>query len=229
MDPKTPSEMPSAFSQSLAFGIVGSVVTRDRKQKHVALIYKAFDSRVMQLHLGWHHMLCHHEWDKKYHWIQLEGIDQELQETFADWAVLVAGATPGEPIPYSVLFHPGRNFNVDGRFINRNDGTGLTCATFLLALFSDFGIPLIDPAKWPSSRKGDFKWLRKIFKLLRTLEVDSGRMSSWSWLEQVKRRHSLRRYRPEEVFASAGLFVGEPLEFEQLEAAGKAVLRCVPA
>lgn len=229
MEPNTPSEMPSAFSQSLAFGIVVSAVTGDRKQKHVALIYKTFDSKVMQLHVGWHRNLCHHDWDGKYHWIQINGIDQELQETFADWAVLVAGATPGESINYSALFHPGRNFDVSGRFINRNDGTGLTCATFLLALFNDFGIPLIDANQWPTSRQGDFKWLRKILKLLRKYEVKSGRMTSWSWLEQVKRRHSLKRYRPEEVFASAGFFTGEPLEFEQLEVAGKEILRFVPA
>lgn len=222
MVPKKPDENPKSMEQSIAFGIAGSVVTGDKRQKHVALIYRAHNSRIMLLHLGWHHFLRHHEWDAQYYWLELTGLDQELQETFADWAVLVAGAAPGNPIRYSVVFNPDSNFDADGRFIDRKDGSGLTCATFLLALFNDYSIPLIDVREWPASRPGDFSWTRRILKLLRKY------VTSWEWLEQVKRRHLLQRFRPEEVFASAGLYQGVPLKFADVEGDGRTLLQFLP-
>lgn len=228
MLPKQPDEMPYAMAESIAFAIAGSIVTKDTRQKHVGLVYRAHNSRIMLLHLGWHHKLYHEEWDGKYHWLELNGLDRELQETFADWAVMVADASPGTPIPYSVIFRPGRNFDQDGHFINLNDGSGLTCATFLLALFSDFDLPLVDISDWPASRKGDFTWLRKILKLLRKYEVRRNRMPKWEWLEQFRNRHQLKRFRPEEVFVTAALFFGEPLKFSVVESAGSKVNAVIP-
>lgn len=228
MSPNRPDELPEAMTESIAFAIAGSAITGDRRQKHVALIYRADNTRLMLLHLGWHRKLYHEQWNSEYYWLEFGGLDRELQETFADWAVLVADASPGTPIPYSIIFHPGRNFDVDGRFIYQNDGSGLTCATFLLALFSDYGIPLIDISGWPESRDGDLTWVRKILKMLRK-QIELKLLPSWDWVEQAKRRHKLRRFRPEEVFATAALFSGEPLSFSDVEPAGMAVIAAVPA
>lgn len=215
MVPKKPDDLLDAMEQSIAFGING-----DRRQRHLALIYRAHNSKVMLLHLGWHHRLAHEEWNCEYHWMELSGLDLELQETFADWAVQVAGASPGSPIPYSVYFRPCSNFDSEGRFIQREDGSGLTCATFVLALFGDFNLPLIDVDSWPVSRPGDFAWVRRILGLLRR----RSRMEKWLWLEQVRRRHALKRFRPEEVFATAGVFEGIPLLFPQVEREGRRVV-----
>lgn len=228
MHPRRPDEMPRAMAESIAFAVAGSAVTGDRSQKHVALIYRADNSRLMLLHLGWHHQLHHDPWNGMYHWLEFGGLDRELQETFADWAVLVADASPGTSIPYSIIFRPGRNFDVEGRFIHQNDGSGLTCATFLLALFSDYDLPLIDVSGWPKSRSGDLSWVRKILHMLRK-QIQLNRLPAWDWIEQVKRRHKLRRFRPEEVFATAALFSGEPLDFSVVEPAGAVVNSAVPA
>ena len=122
MQPKRPDEMPQAMAESIAFAIAGSAVTHDTRQKHVALAYRANNSKVMLLHLGWHHSLYHQEWTGPYQWLEVRGLDREVQETFADWAVLVAEASPGTPIPYSIIFHPAKNFDAEGHFINQNDG-----------------------------------------------------------------------------------------------------------
>lgn len=228
MHPKLPNEMPQAMTESIAFAIAGSIVTQDIRQKHVGLVYRAHNSKIMLLHLGWHHTLRHDEWDGKYHWLELSGLDRELQETFADWAVMVANASPGTPIPYSVIFRPERNFDQNGHFINLNDGSGLTCATFLLALFNDYDLPLIDISDWPESRKGDLTWLRRILNALRNSVVRSNKMPAWEWLEQARHRHQLKRFRPEEVFATAALFSGEPLSFSVVESAGSKVNATIP-
>lgn len=224
MQPRHPNEMPDEMSESMAFVISGS----RNGQKHVGMAYRGHNARVMLLHLGWHRLLYHHEWDGRYYWMELCGLDRELQETLADFAVLVANAHPGEPIPYSVIFREGKYFDADGHYIDANDGSGLTCATFLLAIFSDFGLPIIDRAGWPASRQGDFSWLRTILHALKIHEVLKNKMPAWKWLEQVRYRHSLKRYRPEEVFASAGMFVGDPLSFSDLESAGIAVVAALP-
>lgn len=228
MHPKRPDELPTAMAESIAFAIAGSSITNDRRQKHVAMIYRADDTNLMLLHLGWHHQLHHERWNGHYHWMEFGGLDKELQETFADWAVLVSDASPGTPIPYSIIFRPGTNFDAQGQFIHLNDGSGLTCATFLLALFSDFGLPLIDPSSWPESRSGDLKWVRKILRMLRN-QVKQNLLPNWDWIEQAKRRHTLRRFRPEEVFATAALFTGQPLTFSEVEPVGIKVNAVVPA
>jgi hypothetical protein len=227
MHPKQPNEMPGGMVESLAFAIAGFSVTRDRRQRHVALAYRSGNSKVLLLHLGWHHNLHHSEWNGLYHWLEVVGLDRELQETFADWAALVSEASPGIPIPYSVIFRPGRNFDVNGCFINKGDGSGLTCATFILALFSDYDLPLIDVSTWPISRSGDLTWLRKILHLLRR-QVELKLMPEWDWLEQAKRRHQLRRFRPEEVFATAALYSGEPLKFSIVQDAGNKINKLIP-
>jgi hypothetical protein len=220
--------MPVAMAESIAFAIAGSAITGDKRQKHVAMIYRAENSKLMLIHLGWHHRLHHQPWNGAYHWLEFRGLDRELQETFADWAVLVADASPGTPIPYSIIFRPGRNFDVKGRFINSTDGSGLTCATFLLALFSDYDLPLVDASSWPVSRTGDLTWIRKILRMLRS-QINRNLLPSWDWVEQAKRRHKLRRFRPEEVFAAAALFTGTPLNFSDIEPLGVAVNAAVPA
>lgn len=227
METRRPDELPQAMVESIAFAVAGSVITGDRRQKHVALIYRSHNSKHMLLHLGWHNKLYHEDWDGNYHWLELSGLDREVQETFADWAVLVADASPGTPIPYSIIFRPGRNFDSYGRFIDQNDASGLTCATFLLGLFSDYDLPLIDISSWPNSRHGDFTWIRKILRALRN-QINFNRLPAWNWLEQVRNRHRLKRFRPEEVFVTAALFSGEPLEFSVVEPASIAVLSTVP-
>ena len=226
--PKPPETMPKEMTQSIAFGIAGSVVTGNRKQKHITLLYRSNNKHIMMLHLGWHKQLRHENWDGKYHWLELQGIDEEVQETFADWAVIVAGAALESPIPYSILFNPDTNFDSRGQFINKSDGSGLTCATFILALFSDFQLPLIDVASWPTSRKGDFPWIRKILNMLLD-QVRRNKMPAINWLEQAKRRHELKRFRPEEVFSAASIFEGVPLSFALVESKATKISHLVPS
>lgn len=216
------------MNESIAFAIAGSIVTRDVRQKHIGLIYRNQDSKIMLLHLAWHHKLIKEEWDGKYHWLELKGLDRELQETFADWAEIVSNAGEETPIPYSVIFRSNKNFDPTGRFIDLKDGSGLTCATFILSLFNDFNLPLIDSFNWPESRKGDLTWLRRILKYLKINEVLNNTMSKSVWYEQFKQRHRLKRFRPEEVFATASLFSGNPLSFHIVENAGSIVNQKIP-
>lgn len=225
----SPSSLPVANQSSVAIGIAGSCVTGDTAQKHVALIYRDDGQMPKLLHLGWHRCLRHEPWDGNYHWIEMSALDIEVQETFADWAVIVANAEKESRIPYSIVFSPGKNFDLNGQYIDRKDGSGLTCATFLLALFSDFKLPLVQTDTWPHSRPGDFRWLRKILKSLRGYFEKYMPSELHHFLEQFRRRHALKRYRPEEVFACAGLYSGTPLSFNTVDPIARQLLAKIPS
>lgn len=217
-----PSTTPLDASSSIAIGIAGEIVTNDKGQKHVVFIHQNPQPDPWVLHLAWHQKLFHHPWDGRYHWVGLSKIDLELQETFSDWTRIVANGAQDSLIPYSVTFSPNSNFDAAGHFIDRKDGTGLTCSTFILAMFADFSLPLLRTDTWPTSRPGDFTWLRKMLKHLRKVIPKS------DFLQQVSRRHQLSRFRPEEVIAAATLFVGAPLTFSEVEPIAKKILLQVP-
>lgn len=223
LKPNPPENLVANMSAPLALGVAGSCITGSKDQKHLALIYRCDDLRFCVLHLGWHERLYHEAWSGDYHWIEFQGIDTELQEAFIDWSVIVATASKDKPIPYSVVFDPGPNFDEQGNFLSRDGGAGLTCATFVLALFSDFSIPLVDFESWPKNRGGDFQWVRKILRLLRKYLPDA------YWLEQVRRRNALSRFRPEEVLVTARHFRGAPLKFDDIKADAEHALSTIPA
>lgn len=189
----------------------------------MALIYRSIDGDPWLLHLGSHHDLKHEQWNCQYHWIEFSGLDVEVQENFADWAVLVAGAALSTPIPYSVILSGDRNFASSGHYIERADGSGLTCATFLLALFADFGLPLLDQTSWPRSRPGDAEWALKLLNALRQF------FELPHYLEQLRQVYDLKRFRPEEVLVTAPLYAGVPLHFNVVNPLAQECLVQLPA
>lgn len=200
---------------SIAIGI--QITPHDAKQRHIALIYRNEAGEVCLLHLAWHKMLRSERWTEDYHWIVPAGIDSEQLENLVDWALMVAAKADDMPIPYSAIFHPDKNFDSDGNFIRGDDGRGLTCATFVLALFADFGFHLAETASWPVGREEDVRWVQKIcFHLLGYVKDRFPEYMPSVYL-QYQQRHALRRFRPEEVAACAFDFKGAPVAFEVAE------------
>lgn len=212
-----PSNPPLVQASSLAFGIqkVSS------SQLHAALIYRNDDGDPWLLHLRGHEELSHEPWDASFHWIEFVGIPVKVQELLADWAVIVAGNGNANPIPYSIILSKERNFAEDGTFINRNDGSGLTCATFLLKIFQDYGLPLIDQESWPQGRMSDIKWAQKILSYFRKKYPGS------HFTIQLERVFKIKRFRPEETVSTAALYQGNELKFSQLQAAAKDCIKAL--
>jgi hypothetical protein len=197
-----------------------SLVSHDPKQLHVALIYRTEGGEHNLIHLGWHHQLRHEPWNNEYHWVGVQGIDEEVQETFADWAIIVSTKACEHPIPYSIIFSPDRTFDTSGQFISGTDGRGLTCATFLLALFSDFSIPIADRETWPAGREVDVAWADRILKALEDYLEKRFPDYRPQWLLQHEQRRMLRRYRPEEVAACGHHYRGTPVHFDVASRSG---------
>ena len=200
---------------SLAFGI-----RRVRgEQNHIALIYKNDNSAPMLFHHGWHRDTRHHEWDSKYFSAQFKNLDIELQETFADWVLEVAPRISSTPLPYGVFYNLMANFGGDGKYVDRGDESGHTCATFLLDLFSSYGFPLLDLLSWPEGRNGDLEWQQgMIIDLFEEKAITAEQARRQYWLK-------LRRFRPEEVASAAELYINSPLAFDVVQAPAEEIVR----
>ncbi len=98
------------------------------------------------------------------------------------------------------------------------DGRGLTCATFVLAMFASHGIPLLQLSEWPD-REEDRAWQEYIVGVLRKNGADEKHVNAVN--EQVKR--GCARYRPEEV-AAAGAAPDLPVGFAYAEELGKRIV-----
>lgn len=222
---------PGCLMQQQDF-IAGFAIKRspdDPKQTHVALLYRDTDGTDWLLHLGWHCFLCHEPWTTDYHWIPFQHLDSELLDGLVDLAMIVAGRPANKMIPYSAVFEPRQYFDHSGDYTRHADGDGLTCATFLLALFRRWGLPLINESSWPKGRAGDAGWVlrivRKLYKWCQRHQID---IALPHLFVQLRQRWALRRYRPEEVCASAEIFHGIPLSFQKISPVATLVLQELP-
>lgn len=218
-----PNSLGNGVSPPLVIGIAGSIVTQDRNQNHSAIVYRGDDGKYYLAHLAWHYHFKHELWDGKYYWVELPGISEEVQETLADWIVLVASKAADIPIPYSIVFSPDRSFDAAGGYIDSNDGRGLTCATFILALLSDFGMPIADRTTWPTGRSEDQTWAIKILKYLYTEIHTKYPHLLPQFAKQWDQRMQLSRYRPEEVAACAYCYSGFPVSFDDASSIGRGI------
>lgn len=203
--------------------------TGDSKQKHVALLYRETDGADWLLHLGWHHILYHEPWTAEYHWIPFQHLESEVLDGLVDLAVIVARRPANRSIPYSAVYEPRQYFDHSGDYIRQADGDGLTCATFILALFRRWGLPLINESSWPEGREGDANWVlrivRGLFKWSQSHQIE---IPLPHFFAQLRQRWALRRYRPEEVCACAEIFQGKPLSFEQISPVSNLILQHLP-
>jgi hypothetical protein len=210
-----PSSQPCTGESRIAFGIKRT----SRSQLHVALIYRNDVDALFLLHLRGHKDFCHEPWDGTYHWAEFKGITPKLQMLLADHAFMVATNQLNNLIPYSIFLAEGKNFGDDGLYIDHHDGTGLTCATFLLKLFIDLEVHLLALASWPAGQAGDVKWAKGIIEYFQREFPDS------HFTFQLERIFKIRRYRPEETVSIPSVYIGVPLTHRQLQGPSKTCLK----
>ena len=126
--------------------------------------------------------------------------------------------------PYALRHDPHSRFDtLSGTLLLGKHGKGLTCATFVLVVFSSFGVSLVDFAGWPW-REEDALWHRSIVELLKRLCND---------LEHIRVVESeigidCCRFRCEEV-AGASTVDDLPASFAESEEAGREILAVLDA
>ncbi len=181
-------------------------------QLHIGILHRASTGPATFLHLAWHCRLQNEPIIPDYisHGIRLSIRAERLQQIAALCRRIARKNSVGG-IPYAFSAPSAAFDTATGAFLIGPSRFGLTCASFVLAVFHAAGLPLVDYASWPMDRPGDRAWQERIVELLAS-RADA------QHLEHVRSEIGAVRYRPEEVAAAAtsapppvGFALAEPL------------------
>jgi hypothetical protein len=167
----------------------------DETQRHIGLLHRGDDRHEpMMLHLAWHLDLRNEPARADYVWV-----DPTIHERRAKQVAAFCRRVwrqNGKSIPYA-FSHPNDCFDpTTAQFLFGKTKLGLTCATFVLAVFHAVGLQLLDLDSWPT-RPDDVEWQRNVLGLL------SERGASADHLRSVEAEPRAARFRPEETGGAA--------------------------
>jgi hypothetical protein len=185
-------------------------VAVNREGSHVGLLYRLNSAEPKLLHLGWHHELYEDDTIRRgYAWTACVGFAGSEGRDLASWLQKVYRANVGR-IPYGINYWPGACFDEDGVFTPSHDGLGLTCATFVMALFEAKSYPIINIGSW-KSRADDEEWFNNVVDDLKNRSSASQEHID----AQIAAIGNAVRFRPLEVAAAAAIYDEDPIAFEQ--------------
>ncbi len=163
------------------------------EQNHCGLLYRLDDGEVRMLHLAFHFDLRDEELRSDY-WCAPAGLEVENQLVVAAFASAIANAKPNVPYGFDAN---GMVFDVvSGELLEAPAGRGLTCATFVLALFRTLGFEPLDEETWPM-RDEDEHWQDQITQAM----THAG--ARQDHIDAVTDNGQSRRFRPEEVVGTS--------------------------
>jgi len=170
-------------------------------QKHTGILYKEEGGSVALLHLKFHHELAKESPSDTYFWVSCS-FDLRLQQLFVQWLETIWQRNTGGAIPFSIEYS-GKYIDANGNYVRTKMGEGLTCATWVVCVFADYGLPFIDIDTWPKNPSlGDRKWQKKILQQLRAKATPEHVAKQEAIIGKVV------RFRPEHVAGAFGLFDG---------------------
>lgn len=186
-------------------------------QRHAAIVFREKGKEKLNiLHLATHYDLRCESITNRFKCVPGDYFDDDNLQILAEAASRVWDKNKEKGIPYGFTYTGASTFNGDLKFKDQ-EGAGLTCATFLLAFFSELGHDIIDIESW-QARADDAAWQKYIYDQL------SGALGE----EKAKLMESsigvAYRFRPEEVVGSYGGFEGDPLEFNDAVVMGENLL-----
>src|SRR5579884_2353244 len=181
-----------------------------RAQVHAALFYRGIDGALRALHFCWDHAWSDELAPDCYYWVT-PAVRSSVARSLAALCRLVADQRPLDQVPFAfrydnrVVFDPATGQLLGPR------GEGLTCASFVLAMFASINIRLVEVASW-SSRRCDAWWQARILRLAHGTHA-----------ERLRAQWGSIRFRPEEVVAAANQ-TSRPVRFATAVEDGREVL-----
>lgn len=190
---------------------VGIGVGVDNKQRHTGFII-LYDGKYSIMHHGWHnhflHQITKEEIDENFQWFApVQSMNSDHQEDFVDWLMAHWEANRNN-IPYSVVYDPSTPYyNSDSSYKRRNDGEGLTCATFVMESLRSFGWEMFNYDTW-KQREKDPSWFQTIFKKLKEHIIEHPRLRITQKHIDAQDANSKQspRFKPEEVVTGVNVF-----------------------
>jgi len=168
-------------------------------QRHIGILHRDQNEGLQLLHLAWHCLLQNDSELPDYMvvWIELN-VPLARQKSVAAFCRRVWKKNGQDKIPYAFSRPDGSFDAATGEYLIDPSRFGLTCASFVLALFHAAGLAIAEYESWPVNREGDRDWQESIIAKL------EGRASP-EHIEHLRSEIGTVRYRPEEVAAAATL------------------------
>ena len=204
-----PASRPFDTVQDLGIGIR---TLRGESQLHIGILHKVENGSALLLHLRHHFDLKNEPPANEFRWLQIE-LDDINRRLVVSLCRAIAEKARNVSFGFT---YTGIYFSDLGEYISQPTGHGLTCATFVMAVFAKLRIPLLILAGWPNRpddpvwQAGQANYLRQRFGFLLA--------------DAVAAHIGEPRYRPEEVSAGA-VSRGRPLDFVTAAAMGDRIKR----
>jgi hypothetical protein len=201
----TAAQVATNFAKSDSLGsawppLSVSIAESENGQRHVGICVRNMRTTEV-LHLARHNQLTKERLDPEaWFGCMKTQLPEARQRQVIARASLVYDSN-GRFIPYGFTFPTGAFDGETGKSVMGPSGKGLTCATFVLAVFEFAGIRLVAYDDWPV-RAEDEAWRQHILDLL----ARSGSERTKEHAAAIRADATAVRFRPEEVTAAAGLF-----------------------
>lgn len=177
--------------------------------RHIGVLYRdGSNADVILLHLAWHHDLRNESPHRAFLWLS-PSLPQRRLRQVAAMCRKIWRSNGRATIPYAFSW-PSDSFDDEtGEYLLGPTRRGLTCASFVLAVFEAAGLRLVNYESWPVNRTDDHEWQEWVITTLET----SNPPATAEHIAAVKSQLGAARFRPEEV-AGAALVTPLPVEFE---------------
>lgn len=186
-----------------------------RGQYHIGIVHRRDRGLIDLLHLAWHHDLKNEPLRPGFVVVDPD-LSPPRARSVAAMCRLVWQRHQSGGLPYGIKYTEGRFDARTADLLLEGQTCGLTCATFVLALYASCAIPLLAVDTW-KTRSDDVAWHRRVVEILRQTGA------SLEHLESVEAEVGCARFRPVDV--AGGCLVDErPASFEAATTAAVGVL-----
>ncbi|MDH2402003.1 hypothetical protein QCM77_18860 [Bradyrhizobium sp. SSUT18] len=218
------SERPFADVRHLGVVVcaVGALDPSEDFGLHSGFLYQLDSGGPRISHLGWHFELHDHPADDdRYLWADT-GLDEGNSHVIAAW--LSDRRTHPNDIPYGFDAKGSCFDKVTLDFVPPALGKGLTCATYIKAVFSHLGFDdFLDEGTWPLDRQSDRSWQLAVVEELR-------KRASQEHIAALMEDVGATRFRPAEVVGAATVVSDSwPVTFDDVAAIAQSIIVDVEA
>jgi hypothetical protein len=140
--------------------IVAVAINNNEAAPHCGIVYTDANGAVRLCDMQYENTLENGDVPPHYFWAKIRLDDQEVLQV-AVFVELVIQRAKTSPLPYSTIYSPD-GFDITGRI---RGGVGLTCATFIVAVFDYFRFQIVDLATWRHRPKQDAAFRERIINL----------------------------------------------------------------
>lgn len=193
------------------------------EQRHIGMLFRPSESEAPRhLHLAWHQSLNNDLPQGPGLWIHPAVPERRLPQVASICRLVWRNNSNG--IPYGFSQPNDECFDSEtARYLLGPTQHGLTCASFVLAVFHRAGLPLVNCATWPTGRDEDIIWQEFIVKMM----SHPNSHATPEHIKAVKDDVGSTRYRPEEVAGAATILNPPPADFDTAANRGLEILEAL--